>query len=1075
MRFASRLTTPLLFLAVLSSICGTTLHAESQMLLNQINESVKGRKALIVQIGIDDGMLAIAVAKQGQHVIHAIDPDAKRISVAKSNLIKSQAFGRAFLEQLPIQPLPHVSNLANVVIVKDLNRLISAGLQAKEILRILGSTGTGIIGQAKESEGKLTQSELQQWLTAGGIRDAKIRQEQGLWATFTKPRPADMDEWSHKWHDATRNSASQDHRIKGLNTLQWIGSDPYTWQMRHGRTAGGRVVLMYDHGAGMSRWRTYRAPGITYEVFDAYSGILQWKRKYETGLELGFKPVLLADRIITPLGKELVALDANNGDVMLKYEAAGEVLGGVVSENVLIVMEAQNVKALDALSGKLLWTHTSEVPYIKRRVRRRTSLQSGMEDYCIVAADGRVFIFERTKKTKTAPSTQQFFGLDLKSGKKTWSFDANEIGEVYSRHWYYEGRLMISTSKGLYGLPVDSKLKDVLHIPVTKFNKKTWEVAGHTLNKSYRHYFGVNGKVWTRSGSQAAMLFTADANPERPTAAKTWVGYDIVTGKEVKRLGYEIDGGWQQRCFPDQATPSFILSSNNEIVDLKTGSISNYRALRGMCGEGPFYGNGMYYVPTHYCIFCYPMVRGTVAISSEIPPATPILDEQRLEKGPAFVASAAVQNAMPNEWPAYRGNAKRSAGSLGSVAWPVAEKPTWEVDFGERVAQPVIKDGRAYITVVNQGRIVALDASTGKEQWSFLAGTRIDTPPTLHGHQVLFGCHDGYVYALRASDGALAWRFCAAPERRRMVTCDRVESSWPVMGSVLIADGVLYALAGRITRSDGGMHMYALDPVNGKMHWHQAMKGTKDPQLATGIKCWKEVEGQMMNSLLLKDGNELRLPDQHQIWQFDARTGERMARKEPKLKPTNDPKKQPKLDYMQWYSEGFPWLAWDRPTVGWLMHGLDPNAELRHPYEAGIPSCYPSSNRQGLIIKRIRKSKEGPFSVLIPTKAKDVSEAWKEEKAAMPLAWKPQRLMASENPLSDIYAPIAVGETAFLACTSFTPPQTEGVLRAVSLQDGKALPSVKLPGTPSYDGMSAAYGKLYLALRDGRVVCMAKP
>jgi outer membrane protein assembly factor BamB len=447
-----------------------------------------------------------------------------------------------------------------------------------------------------------------------------------------------------------------------------------------------------------------------------------------------------------------------------------------------------------------------------------------------------------------------------------------------------------------------------------------------------------------------------------------------------------------------------------------------------------------------------------------------VADGERLEKGPAYRESMTAAPAKPEEWPTYRQNSKRTSGTTAALKWPVSEAPEWKAEFGERITAPSIAQGRLFAAIVNQGRIVALDAATGKVVWTRVAGPRIDTPPTVHGDQVLFGSHDGYLYALRASDGALAWRFFAAPERRRMVACDRVESAWPLMGSALVADGVLYAVAGRITRADGGMHLYALDPVNGAMKWHRTLSGTRGPELATGIPCWRELEGQMMNNMLVCDGDELRLPDEHQVWQFSARTGDWMPRKAPA--PLPDQPADSGASFLAWYSEAFPWLGYDRPTVGWLMHGMDPVAELRHPYEAGTPSCYPAADRLGLIVKRMRRSSEGPHSVLIPTRAGDVAQTWAEEKSKVALPWKPAKLMSSANPNSDVYALVAAGETVVLACTSFAPPQQAGELRALSLKDGQELPSVALPATPAYDGMAAAYGKLFVTLRDGRLLCL---
>ena len=70
--------------------------------------------------------------------------------------------------------------------------------------------------------------------------------------------------------------------------------------------------------------------------------------------------------------------------------------------------------------------------------------------------------------------------------------------------------------------------------------------------------------------------------------------------------------------------------------------------------------------------------------------------------------------------------------------------------------------------------------------------------------------------ALRARDGALVWRFRAAPEDRRLMAYEQLESVWPVHGSVLIRENQIYFVAGRSNFLDGGMRWFALDALTGK-------------------------------------------------------------------------------------------------------------------------------------------------------------------------------------------------------------------------------------------------------------------
>ena len=108
---------------------------------------------------------------------------------------------------------------------------------------------------------------------------------------------------------------------------------------------------------------------------------------------------------------------------------------------------------------------------------------------------------------------------------------------------------------------------------------------------------------------------------------------------------------------------------------------------------------------------------------------------------------------------------------------------------------------------------------------------------------MLFGCCDGYVYCLRAADGALAWRFQAAPENRRMVAYEQVESVWPVPGSVLVQDGVVYCVAGRSMFLDGGLRLLRLDANTGRK-LSETVLDDRDPE--TGKNLQSKAKGMNM-------------------------------------------------------------------------------------------------------------------------------------------------------------------------------------------------------------------------------------
>jgi hypothetical protein len=101
--------------------------------------------------------------------------------------------------------------------------------------------------------------------------------------------------------------------------------------------------------------------------------------------------------------------------------------------------------------------------------------------------------------------------------------------------------------------------------------------------------------------------------------------------------------------------------------------------------------------------------------------------------------------------------------------------------------------------------------------WRHVAGGRVDSPPTLAEGRVVFGSADGHVTCLRATDGAIAWRLRAAPVDRRLVAFEQVESVWPVHGSVLVDEGEAMFAAGRSFHLDGGVRFYRLELATGRI------------------------------------------------------------------------------------------------------------------------------------------------------------------------------------------------------------------------------------------------------------------
>ena len=153
-----------------------------------------------------------------------------------------------------------------------------------------------------------------------------------------------------------------------------------------------------------------------------------------------------------------------------------------------------------------------------------------------------------------------------------------------------------------------------------------------------------------------------------------------------------------------------------------------------------------------------------------------------------YTASAAVVGnivyAMPKDGSFYAFDT-----SNGEVVWSTLIGKIAE-------SSPAIGEGIIAFGT-DGGAIVALDASTGKQKWSYNTGTiDIKSSPVIADGAIFIGSNDGAVYAI-TTGGSLKWKFS---------TSDNIESSPSVK------NGVVYF-------GSQDSNFYAVDEGTGKLKW----------------------------------------------------------------------------------------------------------------------------------------------------------------------------------------------------------------------------------------------------------------
>ncbi|MFW6161635.1 MAG: PQQ-binding-like beta-propeller repeat protein [Planctomycetota bacterium] len=774
--------------------CGAA--EETGQVARQILSEASVKGGLVVQLGCGDGALTAALRASERYTVHALDPDPARVAAARAHVEAQGLAGAVTVERWEGERLPYIDNLVNLLV----------------------ATG----------ELRVSRDEMLRALAPRGV--AMVRRD-GEWARVVKPVPEAIDEWTHYLHDATNNAVAQDTAIGPPRRYQWIGAP--RWLRHHDHMSGfsalvsarGRLFYIIDLGP---RWSVQMPPRWTLVARDGFSGTVLWQRpipKWHAHLwPLKHGPARLMRRLVAVgdtvyvtlgVGAPVTALDAATGQVLRTYagtEGTEEILvaDGVLfavahpekdayrelpRESVTALRRAghrwhwdetpRRLLALRADSGRLLW-----------RKRQRVA------PVTLACAGGRVYLHDG----------ERVLCLDAADGSRVWA--SEPIPRWKPMHVLFGPTLVVHGGVVLFagGEKMDPRRggKDTMTCLSAETGKALW-TAPHPPSgyASAEDLFVIDGLAWcgetTNRGSSG--VFT---------------GRDLRTG-EVK-VRFPPDD-WphmpHHRCHRAKATVNYILTSRTgiEFVDFRARHWEAHHWVRGSCNYGILPANGLVYAPPHSCA-CYPVAKlhsfNALAPAGEGGAARDEAAAPRPERGPAYASSLDTRPSTLDtaSWPTYRHDAARSGATPARVPTDLSRR--WRTALGGRLSPPVIADGRVFVASIDTHTVQALDAGSGQRLWRFAAGGRVDSPPTAWQGRVLFGSADGFVYCLRAGDGALAWRFRAAPAARRMTAYGQVESPWPVHGSVLVRDGVVYCVAGRAMWLDGGLRLLRLDAKSGR-------------------------------------------------------------------------------------------------------------------------------------------------------------------------------------------------------------------------------------------------------------------
>jgi outer membrane protein assembly factor BamB len=980
---------------------------------------------LIVHLGCGDGQLTGELAAHENRLVHGLDTDATNIASARAHLQDAGLYGRVAVDTFDGRHLPYADNSVNLIVAKQL--------------------------------GQVSQDEAIRALAPQGVLCEK---KNGEWKTTVKPRPNNIDEWTHYAHDASGNAVAHDDVVAPPGRLQWISGPKFMRSHEHVPgiysvvSSNGRLFYILDE----SQTGALRAtPEWCLVARDAFNGTLLWKQPIakwfphivgwgSTPRQLQRKLVAVDDRVYVTLGLHapLSAVDAASGELLRTYDdtrGAEEIL---LQDGVLLAM---------------IRTVTEE----RIEELNKWAKLVGLEPSEIDTRDTAEPLVKRLRSTESK-GQKSIVAFDAESGKKLWSKEKSKLDG------YRQQSLCATAGRVLY-----QKGQEIICVDL-RSGEEQWRTKAAILRMIHDDRVYCAGgysidvlsletgeKIWSQKPSLPSIhdvfvagnsLWIGGFKPFPEKRGPSWGPYfatqhDLETGEVLMKVEPE-NPGHHHRCYSNKATDRYILGGRRgtEFIDLESGEVLWNSWVRGVCKYGVMPCNGLLYAPPHAC-GCYTTVKttGFYALAPRNPADAIVTPDSAIpERGPAYDKPLSVLHSpLSDAWPTFRRDGERSGATQTAV--PASLKLAWQTKTGDCLSAPTVAEDKVFVADVNQHRLCALDTASGKPAWQFTTGARVDSPPTITGGRALFGSRDGHVYSVATKDGSLAWRYRAARKDRRVTVEGQLESVSPCIGSVLLRDDEIYATAGRNSYMDSGVDVCRIDPVTGNLL-------SRSPIYSPDKETDRPAAQYDRNMMPGSRNDVLSCDAEHIYLQESAFDGKNMIR-----------------------HGGNPHLL---SVTGMLDNAWSHRSYLIFGTKSSLSTgC--SGRDRNLIYGRLlvfddamiygygRKSvhwsnqlEDGPYRLFaVPREGGD--RKWE---IAVPLQIR--AMLKADDVLFVAGAPVEGEER------SGTPRMTDkGQLLAISTTNGSVLAQVPLDSVPVFDGMAAAGRRLYLSLENGSVACLA--
>ncbi|MDP6542772.1 MAG: PQQ-binding-like beta-propeller repeat protein [Phycisphaerae bacterium] len=357
---------------------GGSSHPSEALAEELIKDSGARRGYGLVLGGSGSERLAFELAKRSALMIYVVNPDAKAAAEARKKLSVAGMHGaRVTVLTGRLDALPFSDYFANIIVSSE------ATTPASEVLRMLKPCG-GVAYLTRLDKTKLTAwSRAMQKELSGLGENATTIAKTSSGVKVTRGALNGAGSWKHEYAEPGNTGCGDDQLVKGQMDLLWYGEPgPGRMPSRH---ASAAAPLAFDG-------RMFVQGKYVIMAYDAYNGILLWKRDIAGAIRLGLKTKV--SNLAGGMGSLFVAtkdkclrLDAETGRTLRTYElertdnkepdtwdyiaCVGKTLYGSRNSN--------RIFAIDIETGKFKWRHDA----------------SSIMTVTISIGDGRLFYVDR--------------------------------------------------------------------------------------------------------------------------------------------------------------------------------------------------------------------------------------------------------------------------------------------------------------------------------------------------------------------------------------------------------------------------------------------------------------------------------------------------------------------------------------------------------------------------------------------------------------------------------------------------------------------------------------------------------